>query len=213
MKARLPWRPRRLTQAEIAGMMTMVETGKAVGMSVSGVDLAELDRDLRAEAARRGLRLDVQMLPGGSWTLRVAHQPAPISIRPEPAAAEPVDVLLVDDDDVFAGFAARYLEAHGITARIAGSEEEAEQDLASAPAKLVLLDINLPGEAGWSLLDTAAYTGAGSPPVVIVSATAIYPKRLRAAGVRGYLPKPFAMETLLATVQRTLGREPAPAAS
>ncbi len=40
------------------------------------------------------------------------------------------------------------------------------------------------------------------PPVVVVTATTIGPRRLREFGVAGYLPKPFALETLLEVCER-----------
>jgi DNA-binding response OmpR family regulator len=67
---------------------------------------------------------------------------------------------------------------------------------------LVLLDLNLPGGTGWDLLRGPALAAAGWPPVVITSAVTINPHRLAEYGVAGYLPKPFAVETLLSTVER-----------
>jgi DNA-binding response OmpR family regulator len=98
---------------------------------------------------------------------------------------------------------ARHLAAHDMPTRIAASAEEGERILADGlrPA-LVLLDINLPGESGWSILRSPAYAAAGSPRVVVVSATRIPSSRLREYGVAGYLPKPFAMDTLLETARR-----------
>ena len=72
---------------------------------------------------------------------------------------------------------------------------------------LVLLDLNLPGDTGWDLLRGPALAAAGSPPVVIASATTVSPKRLAEFGVAGYLPKPFPLETLVATVERLLHQE------
>ena len=43
---------------------------------------------------------------------------------------------------------------------------------------------------------------AGGPPVVITSATTVSPKQLDAFGCAGYLPKPFPLETLVATIER-----------
>jgi CheY-like chemotaxis protein len=70
---------------------------------------------------------------------------------------------------------------------------------------VVLLDLNLPGDTGWDLLRGPWLAGAGSPPVVITSATAVSPKRLREFDVAGFLPKPFPLETLAATVARLVG--------
>ena len=53
---------------------------------------------------------------------------------------------------------------------------------------LVLLDINLPGETGWSVLRSDAFAAAGRPPVVVASAMAVSPARFREFGVAGYLP-------------------------
>ena len=73
--------------------------------------------------------------------------------------------------------------------------------------RLVLLDLNLPGDTGWDLLRGDAIAAAGSPPVVITSATVVSPKRLTEFGVAGYLPKPFPLETLVSTVERFTGSE------
>ena len=71
---------------------------------------------------------------------------------------------------------------------------------------IVLLDINLPGDTGWSVLRSEAFEEAGRPPVVVASAMAVSPARLREFGVAGYLPKPFALDTLESTLQRLLSR-------
>ena len=62
-------------------------------------------------------------------------------------------VLLVEDDEPLVAILVKHLEAHGLTARAASSAEEAVRLLETGlrPA-LVLLDINLPGDTGWSLL-------------------------------------------------------------
>ena len=72
---------------------------------------------------------------------------------------------------------------------------------------LVLLDLNLPGDTGWDLLRGLAMAAAGSPPVIITSATTVSPRRLAEFRCAGYLPKPFPLETLIATVERLLNSE------
>lgn len=112
-------------------------------------------------------------------------------------------VLMVEDDGPLAAIVARHLTAHGLPTEVVGSAEEAERRLTAGlrPA-LILLDINLPGDTGWSLLRGHAYAEAGRPRVVVVSATRITSARLHEYNIAGYLPKPFAMETLLETVRR-----------
>ena len=72
---------------------------------------------------------------------------------------------------------------------------------------IVLLDINLPGETGWSVLRSREFDEAGRPPVVVASAMAVSPARLREFGIAGYLPKPFALDTLGSTLERLLTTE------
>lgn len=115
-------------------------------------------------------------------------------------------VLLVEDDESLRRILVRHLRAHGYAVDEAGSAEEAGSILGDGvrPA-VVLLDINLPGENGWDLLRGPSLATAGSPPVIITSALTISPKRLAEFGCAGYLPKPFPLETLVATIERVLG--------
>lgn len=114
-------------------------------------------------------------------------------------------ILLVEDDESLRRIVARHLRGQGYTLEEATSAEEAmrlfEDGLRPA---LVLLDLNLPGDTGWDLLRGPAIEAAGSPPVVITSATTVSPRRLAEFRCAGYLPKPFPLETLVATVERLI---------
>jgi DNA-binding response OmpR family regulator len=117
-------------------------------------------------------------------------------------------VLLIEDDEPLAGLLSAHLRAHGYDVTAAPSAEAAQAVLVSGlRPDIVLLDINLPGETGWSIVRSDALVAAGNPPVVVASAMSVSPARLRAAGVAGYLPKPFALETLRTTLERLLTPE------
>ena len=112
-------------------------------------------------------------------------------------------VLLIEDDEALTAVVARHLRARGFEATVAPSTEDALRVVASGcRPTVVLLDINLPGESGWAFLRSGALAAAGSPPVFVVSATAVSAARLHEFGVAGYLPKPFAMPTLMQIVSR-----------
>ena len=125
-------------------------------------------------------------------------------------------VLLVEDDPRFASLVEQHLRGHGYAVTRAGSLAAAAESLgggaAGDPPDVVLLDINLPDDAGWGLLADPAYTIAGSPPVVVITATAVSPRKLRVPGIAGCLTKPFAMETLRSTIDRVLHPEVPPPA-
>jgi DNA-binding response OmpR family regulator len=117
-------------------------------------------------------------------------------------------VLIVDDDESLRRIVSRHLRAKGYEVDEASSAEAAATalDVGLRPG-VVLLDLNLPGDTGWDLLRQPALAAAGSPPVVIMSATTVSPRRLAEFGCAGYLPKPFPLETLVATLERLLEPE------
>jgi DNA-binding response OmpR family regulator len=115
-------------------------------------------------------------------------------------------VLIVEDDENLRAVLARSLRARQIEVVEAASAEAAIELLGRGlRPRLVLLDLQLPGATGWDFLREADLTSAGSPPVVITTAALVTPRRLAEASVAGYLPKPFALEAFLATVQQFIG--------
>jgi two-component system NtrC family response regulator len=117
-------------------------------------------------------------------------------------------VLIVEDDESLRRIVSRHLRAQGYEVDEASSAEGAASaiDDGLRPG-VVILDLNLPGDTGWDLLRGQAIAAAGSPPVIITSATTVSPKRLAEFGCAGYLPKPFPLETLVATLERVLSPE------
>lgn len=115
----------------------------------------------------------------------------------------PARVLLIEDDGPLATIVSKHLRARGHEARVAASAEEAVGMIRSGyRPTIVLLDINLPGDSGWSFLRAGGLDAIGKPPVFVVSATAVPPSRLREFDCAGYLPKPFAVATLIEIVER-----------
>ena len=114
-------------------------------------------------------------------------------------------VLIVEDDESLRHIVSQYLRAQGYRVDEASSAEGAASALdGGLRPGAVILDLNLPGDTGWDLLRGSSLAAAGSPPVIITSATTVSPRRLAEFGCAGYLPKPFPLETLVATVERVL---------
>ena len=112
-------------------------------------------------------------------------------------------VLMVEDDETLRLIISRHLRSQGYQVDEASSAEGAARLMEEGLRPgVVLLDLNLPGDTGWDLLRGPALAAAGSPPVIITSATTVSPKRLAEFGCAGYLPKPFPLETLVATLER-----------
>jgi two-component system, OmpR family, KDP operon response regulator KdpE len=116
-------------------------------------------------------------------------------------------ILFVDDDEGFRTIVARHLRARGHEVAEAATAQAALDALRSwGRPDLVLLDLELPGETGWDVVGSDALVAAGTPPVVIASATPVGLNRLARMGIAGYLRKPFALDALVATVDRVVGR-------
>ena len=114
-------------------------------------------------------------------------------------------ILFVEDDDPLRTTIARHLRLHGYTVEEADTAEAARALLRGGlEPSLVLLDLNLPGDTGWELVREPPLADDTGPPVVIVSAVPVSNRQLREHRVTGYLPKPFRLETLVATVERLL---------
>ena len=120
----------------------------------------------------------------------------------------PARLLMVEDDESLRRILARHLRGQGYDVADVASAEDATRALVGGlRPSLVLLDLNLPGDTGWDLLRGPDLTAAGSPPVVIASATTVDPRRLAEFHVAGYLPKPFPLDTLVNTIERLLHEE------
>lgn len=114
-------------------------------------------------------------------------------------------VLLVEDEEVLRGALADALRRRGVATVDVGSAEDAADRLADGLRPgLVFLDLNLPGRSGWDLLRDELAPTPGRPPIVLLTALTVDPARLREYAVAGYLPKPFALTTFLATAERFL---------
>jgi len=116
-----------------------------------------------------------------------------------------IRLLLVEDDEPLAGLLSAHLRARGYAVTVAPTAEAAQIALEEdVRPDLLVLDINLPGETGWSVLRSDAFAAAGRPPVIVTSAMSVSPTRLREFAVAGYVPKPFALDTLRSTIERLL---------
>lgn len=118
----------------------------------------------------------------------------------------PTDVLMVDDEAELVASTLAYLDAFGVSGAGVGSAEEANAWLATDSARLVLLDVNLPGTSGFELCRTIRTTS--QTPIIFISARSSEDDEIMALMLGGddYLRKPYSLGVLLAKVRRSLQR-------
>jgi two-component system chemotaxis response regulator CheY len=116
-------------------------------------------------------------------------------------------ILVIDDDHNICDIMKLALESSGYTAETAYDPRDGMAKACSNPPALILLDYNMPGKDGITLMkDFRTIPELVSVPVIIVSAISM-PEIVNAAlaeGVSGYLVKPFDLKTLLASVEKSL---------
>lgn len=127
--------------------------------------------------------------------------------------AEPVRILLVDDEASLREPLAEYLSGQGFTVMQAEGAAEARGLLLNESPSLVLLDIMMPGEDGLSLCRHLAETK--SIPVILLTARGEATDRIIGLeiGADDYVVKPFEPRELVARIRSVLRRASRPAPS
>lgn len=117
-----------------------------------------------------------------------------------------VRVLVVEDQKQTASFIRKALQGEGFAVDVAEDGETALTLVASAPFDAIVLDIMLPGRDGLSVLRLLRQRRVKTP-VLLLTARGQVNERVEGlnAGADDYLPKPFALDELIARV-RALGR-------
>ena len=127
-------------------------------------------------------------------------------------AATGVRILVVEDEWEIADFVVRGLREEGYCVEHVADGLHGWRAMETQSWDVVLLDWNLPGETGLSLLERLRHRG-DTTPVLFLTARDAVSDRVRGLnkGADDYLCKPFAFSELLARV-RALCRRQEPSA-
>ncbi|MEX2519460.1 MAG: response regulator [Paracoccaceae bacterium] len=123
-----------------------------------------------------------------------------------PGAEPPAHILVVDDDQRIRTLLKQYLIKHGYLVTEARDAAHARRILAGLSFDLLIVDVMMPGEDGFSL--TAAVRRMVESPILLLTARGETADRITGleAGADDYLPKPFEPRELLLRVSAILRR-------
>jgi DNA-binding response OmpR family regulator len=119
--------------------------------------------------------------------------------------AETKTILIVDDDNELSDGLRAVLERQGYRILLARDGQQGKQQIYNNRPDLVILDMMMPRMGGYPVLEH--FKGkADAPPIIMITANEGSRHKAYAEylGVIDYIRKPFAMERLLETVDRTL---------
>jgi len=115
---------------------------------------------------------------------------------------DPLNLVVVDDDEEVRTALRRLLRAMGHTVRVFGSAEEYEATPVAADCLIV--DLRLPGLNGFELLERLRLRGSSTPIVFITGDGGPSPNDATAYAGTPSLAKPFDDHDLVAAITRAL---------
>ncbi len=125
--------------------------------------------------------------------------------------AEPINLLLIDDDVELCSSLCRLLGMDGFAVTAVHDADAGIRETATEKHQLIILDVMLPGGDGRKVLKRIRRTSA--LPVLMLTARGDETERIAGleAGADDYLPKPFHPRELVARIRAVLRRKsPAP---
>ncbi len=121
--------------------------------------------------------------------------------------AEPIKILLAEDDPHLGFVLKEGLEQHGYSVRLCVNGADALKAFVRIPADICLLDVMMPVMDGFSLAEKIRNYDA-HVPILLLTAKGMNEDKIQGfkAGADDYLVKPFSLEELLLRIQVFLNR-------
>lgn len=115
-------------------------------------------------------------------------------------------LLVVDDDDRIRDLLRQYLSRKGYRITVASNAADARRYMETLAFDLIILDVMMPGEDGFSLTQSLRQTG--NVPIILLTARGDASDRIEGLklGADDYLSKPFEPEELILRIEAIFRR-------
>lgn len=193
-----------------AGALQIAAQPAAIGLQL---ELCAIPRTAGAEPAppgakRAGVGLAVaqNLIEAQGGQLRLAAPATPWrAVLTLPTVAN-ATVLVVDDNENLLALFQRYLGGHRVNVLGAATGVEALHMAARQPPQAIILDVMMPHQDGWDILQMLQADPAIRPIPVIICSVLNEPDLALDLGASDYITKPVSQAALLTVLQRWLGR-------
>ncbi|MBQ3866639.1 MAG: response regulator [Clostridia bacterium] len=161
-----------------------------------------------------GGTIDCQSAPGKGTTFTVVIDIPAAARQREELRLDPVDVLVVDDDELLLQTTSETLSSLGAAAECAAGGEKAVEMIAERRRSgrqydLVILDWKMPGMNGVETARRIREEADGGIPILLMSAYDVseIEEDAKKAGADGFVAKPLFRSTLYDKINQLLGKE------
>ena len=123
------------------------------------------------------------------------------------SAGEPNRVLVVDDERAITDLVAMALKYEGFSVQTAGTAKQARHAVMDFRPDLMILDVGLPDDDGFTLVQRLITDGI-KVPVIFLTARDATEEKVHGLTIGGddYVTKPFSIEELVARIRVVLRR-------
>lgn len=193
------------------GRLTVTLRGEAGAAS----DASRSAAARRAEREEIGREVAVRLIEmaGGQVVWGETDGNAAWQATIELPQAGPQHILVIDDMSDLTSLFRRFTTQYAVEVIGAQSAAQAFEVLTGMTPALILLDVMLPRQDGWEILQTLKANAATMSIPVVICSVLNEPGLAAALGADGYLRKPVTQEALLQELRRWLALTPAPAAA
>lgn len=168
-----------------------------------GVVLCVLATGRVLDAPRTGVSLEIsrKLIASSGGTLEIADDEDGWIARVSFPIAEAFSILIMDDNAGLISLFRRYLAGHHYTVFEAHSAQEAIEQARQADLKLIILDIMMPDQDGWEILQALRNAPETAQTPIMICSVMNEPELAYSLGASDYITKPVSQAGLLTKVE------------
>ena len=192
-----------MSKAEAGQVVIEGDANEKVNLSITATGRIQVQ-------ARAGVSLDVsrQLMTSFGGKIDIVDTPEQWQATISLPLAEYVPILVMDDNVGLLELFRRYLSGWNYQVLEAHTVDQASQIASEAHLKLILLDIMMPHQDGWEILQQLRNTPETREVPIVICSVLNEPELATALGASDYLPKPVTQDALLTKVEQWCGAPP-----